>query len=59
MATSKRPTMLRLREEAYNKIHAIADIEHRSMNMQIEYILDSYIKDYEASHGPLLSEGSE
>lgn len=53
MATDKRPTMLRLREDAYSKIHALANIEHRSMNMQIEYILDSYIKNYEASHGPL------
>lgn len=59
MATDKRPTMLRLREDAYNKIHALANIEHRSMNMQIEYILDSYIKDYEASHGLLPAKESE
>lgn len=59
MATDKRPTMLRLKEDTYRKIHTLAEQEHRSMNMQIEYILDSYIKDYEAIHGSLPSEEAE
>lgn len=59
MATDKRPTMLRLTEETYRKIHTLAEQEHRSMNMQIEYILDSYIKDYESTHGSLPAEEAE
>lgn len=59
MATDKRPTMLRLREETYRKIHALAEQEHRSMNMEIEYILDSYIRSYEAANGALPVEEAE
>lgn len=51
MATNKRPTMLRLPDEMFLKIHAIAALEHRSMNKEIEFILDSYIRSYESDHG--------
>lgn len=51
MATNKRPTMLRLPDEMFLKIHAIAALEHRSMNKEIEFILESYICSYEAEHG--------
>lgn len=51
MATNKRPTMLRLPDETFLKIHAIAALEHRSMNKEIEFILESYIRFYESEHG--------
>lgn len=37
MATNKRPTMLRLPEELYEKTRYLAFIERRSINMQIEH----------------------
>lgn len=51
MATNKRPTMLRLPDEMFLKIHSIAALEHRSMNKEIEFILESYIRSYETEHG--------
>lgn len=60
MATDKRPTMLRLPESTFQKIRSLSNIEHRSMNLQIEHILESYIANYEALHGsiPVQSEES-
>lgn len=51
MATNKRPTMLRLPEELFIKIKRLSDIEHRSLNMEIEYALMQYIEQYENNHG--------
>lgn len=59
MATNKRPTMLRLPNEMFLKIHAIAALEHRSMNKEIEFILDSYIQSYESEHGEVPLPGTE
>ncbi|MCI8810248.1 MAG: Arc family DNA-binding protein [Oscillibacter sp.] len=60
MATEKRPTMLRLPEEMYEKVRYLAYIERRSMNMQIEHALSLYITDYESRNGPIpLPEASE
>lgn len=53
MATNKRPTMLRLPEELYEKVRYLAFIERRSVNMQIEHALSKYISDYESIHGPI------
>ncbi len=53
MATDKRPTMLRLPEEIYEKVRYLAYIEHRSVNMQIEHALLRYIADYEKQHGSI------
>jgi len=53
MATEKRPTMLRLPEEIYEKIRYLAYVERRSVNMQIEHALSKYIADYENRHGPI------
>ena len=46
MATSKIPTMLRLPETLHLKIKQLAELEHRSMNMEIEYALSKYIFDF-------------
>lgn len=60
MATDKKPTMLRLPRDILEKTKIIAEKEHRSMNMQIEYALMVYIAAYEKEHGviplPNLSE---
>ncbi len=53
MATEKRPTMLRLPEEIYEKIRYLAYVERRSVNMQIEHALSKYIADYENRYGPI------
>lgn len=53
MATEKRPTMLRLPEEIYEKIRYLAFVERRSINMQIEHALSRYISDYEKQYGPI------
>lgn len=53
MATDKRPTMLRLPEELYEKVRYLAYVEHRSVNMQIEYALQMYVANYEDSNGPI------
>lgn len=53
MATDKRPTMLRLPEKTYEKIRYLAYLQKRSLNMQIEYALETYIANYEKKHGPI------
>ena len=60
MATEKRPTMLRLPEDIYEKVRYLAYVERRSVNMQIEHALATYIASYENQHGPIpLPETSE
>ena len=49
--TDKKPTMLRLPEETVQKIKFLANVEHRSMNMEIEHILKVYISSYEKENG--------
>jgi hypothetical protein len=49
MATDKRPFTLRLNDKNFNKIKEIAEENKRSMAMQIEYIIEKYIKNYEST----------
>ncbi len=53
MATDKRPTMLRLPETTYEKVRYLAFKERRSINMQIEHALETYIAEYEKANGPI------
>lgn len=53
MATSKIPTMLRLPEDLHLRIKQLANIEHRSINMEIEYAISKYISQYESEHGAI------
>ena len=53
MATDKKPTMLRLPQDIFDKIRELARIERRSMNMEIEHALQVYISAYEKEHGPI------
>lgn len=53
MATNKRQFTLRLQEENFLKIKAIAEADRRSIAMEIEYILEKHIKEYEQQYGPI------
>lgn len=53
MATSKRPTMLRLPEELYEKLRFLAYVDNRSVNREIEYTIECYIKEFERKNGPI------
>ena len=58
MATEKKPTMLRLTEEMYEKIRYLAYLEHRSMNSEIEHVLSQYIQSFESQNGVITLPGS-
>lgn len=53
MAKIKVQTGLRLDEDLYEKVKALADQEGRSLNNLVEYVVRRYIADYEAKNGPL------
>lgn len=53
MATDKIPTMLRLPEELNSKLKQLSKLEHRSMNMEIEFAITQYINAYENEHGTI------
>lgn len=38
---------LRLDSNIYNKIKGISEVERRSLNSQIEYLLEKSVKEYE------------
>lgn len=59
MATNKRPFTMRMQPENFDKIRVIAALNKRSMAMQIEYLLEQCIADYEASHGAINLLGKE
>jgi len=40
------PTTIRIKEETKNAIEDIADLEKRSFNKMVEYILELYIAEY-------------
>ena len=48
MATNKRVFTLRLSEEVFDKIGALATAEHRSMTNYIEYVLLKHIREAES-----------
>ena len=55
MATDKVQTGLRLRQAALDKITAIAKREHRSLNAQLEHIVQRYVDEYERAYGEVIS----
>jgi len=54
MAKIKVQTGLRLDEELYEKVKTLADLEGRSLNNLVEYIVRRYIADHEKENGPIL-----
>lgn len=60
MATAKIQTGLRLNEQLYEKLRALAAQENRSLNNLMEYIAQKYVTEYEQKNGaiaPLASDG--
>lgn len=53
MATDKIQTGLRLEQPTLQKITDIAKREHRSLNAQLEYIVDRFITEYESVYGEI------
>lgn len=56
MATNKRVFTLRLEDKNFKKIKFIADKNKRSIAMQIEYLIEQHIHDYEKKNGPIPAE---
>lgn len=44
-------TQLRIKEETYEKVKVIAENQQRSINQQINFIIEQFIKDYEKVNG--------
>lgn len=53
MATDKRVFTLRLQESNFEKIKYIANINKRSIAMQIEYLIEQHIEEYEEINGSI------
>ena len=51
MATNKRVFTLRLSDEVFDKIGALATADHRSMTNYIEYVLIQHLERIEQEHG--------
>lgn len=51
MAISKIQTGLRIDEITYGKLKTISEAENRSLNNLIEYVIKSYLTDYEKENG--------
>ena len=56
MATTKRVFTLRLTDEVFDKIGALATAEHRSMTNYIEYVLLRHIEETEQGTAPTQTE---
>lgn len=53
MATNKRVFTLRLSDEVFDKIGALATREHRSITNYIEFVLLKHLEDVEKSEGTI------
>lgn len=53
MATDKVQTGLRLKEPVYEKMKVLARRQQRSFNNFMEYVVQQYVDNYEAEHGPI------
>lgn len=53
MPTDKRVFTLRLQEDNFNKIKYIAEKNKRSIAMQIEFLIEQCIAEYERDHGKI------
>ena len=51
MATNKRVFTLRLSDEVFDKIGALATNQHRSMTNYIEFVLLKHVEDVEKADG--------
>lgn len=51
MATDKRAFTMRMQEENFQKIKYVAEHNKRSIAMQIEFLIESCISDFEKQNG--------
>ena len=56
MATNKRVFTLRLSDEVFDKIGALASSEHRSMTNYIEVVLLKHLEQVEKAQGKIAAE---
>ena len=59
MGTGKRVFTLRLSDEVFDKIGALATIEHRSMTNYIEFVLLKHLEEIEAERGKITVKGQK
>lgn len=59
MATTKRVFTLRLTDEVFDKIGALATNEHRSMTNYIEFVLLKHIEEVEKQKGEIAVDNGE
>lgn len=59
MATRKRVFTLRLSDEIFDKIGALATAEHRSMTNYIEYVLMKHLDEVEKLQGEIKIDSQE
>ena len=59
MATNKKVFTIRLSEEVFDKIGALATNEHRSVTNYIEYVLLRHLEEVERERGPIKLEKTE
>lgn len=59
MATTKRVFTLRLTDEVFDKIGALATKEHRSMTNYIEFVLLKHIEEVEKESGEIKTDEAE
>ena len=59
MATNKRVFTLRLSDEVFDEIGALATKEHRSMTNYIEYVLIRHLEKKSSEHQTAVSEKTE
>lgn len=59
MATNKRVFTLRLSDEVFDKIGALATNEHRSVTNYIEYVLIRHLEEVEKEQGTIKLEKAE
>ncbi len=53
MTTDKRIFTLRLDDILFDKLKVIADKNKRSLNKQIEFLIEECINDFEEKNGPI------
>ena len=53
MANYYTPFSLRVSEDLLAKIKHIASVNKRSANKEMEFVLEQYVREYEAAHGEI------
>ena len=59
MATYKKPYALRVNETAFEKLKYISTANHRSVNSQIEMLIEQCILNFEKDYGEILFDTAE